>query len=168
MQTNTPSQTNSNSNPNPKKITKPAQKRKATTRTTRSKRTIIVVNDEAAEPDIESWRPYGGESSTQEEDPSVTTYLGLARLSTWQYPAFKKAIEELLDQYMAGAAELETTEWRNHGGESSTDVRVKFGSEDQASMIKGQIEGEMVNGRKLQVRFVDGLEKAALREMEVR
>lgn len=41
-----------------------------------------------------------------------------------------------------------------HGGESVTDVCVRFRSEIVAEMVRERIEGEMVEGRKLQVTFV--------------
>lgn len=142
------------SKPKPQKITKSTKPKKGQTskpaRTTRSSKRKPIIEDDACEPEIEFWRPYGGETS---KDPGATSCLGLARLSTWQYPKFEEAMKGLLDVYAAGA-ELETEEWK-HGGESVTDVLARFNSEEQATLIKDQIEGEMVNGRKVQVRFVD-------------
>ena len=47
-----------------------------------------------------------------------------------------------------------TAEELIHGGESVTDVFVRFRSELVAEIVKEKIDGEMLEGRKLQVDFV--------------
>ncbi|EME39217.1 hypothetical protein DOTSEDRAFT_38439 [Dothistroma septosporum NZE10] len=141
--------------PKPRKITKSTTGRigKSSNTTTRSNRRNATIEDHhepAIEVEEEFWRPYGGGSP---RDIPPGTCIGLARISTWQCDNFKATVMEVLEQYAPGEAEVEAEEWK-HGGESVSDVMARFGSVDQATIIKGQIEGEMVMGRKLQVGSV--------------
>lgn len=52
-----------------------------------------------------------------------------------------------------GAFEEILTEELVHGAESLTDVFVEFRSELVAEAMKEKIDGEMVEGRKLQIEF---------------
>ncbi|KAK6392213.1 hypothetical protein LTR65_003985 [Meristemomyces frigidus] len=104
-------------------------------------------------PVIEVWRPAGGEKPTKRRKAEkLTDTLGLARLSTWRVEAFQEAVEKLIDQHGFAFEEITTTEVV-HGGESVTDVCVKFRSELVAEVVKELIDGQMVEGRKLQVKF---------------
>jgi hypothetical protein len=78
--------------------------------------------------------------------------LGLVRLATWQVPAFREAVEKLIEQH-GGFDEMVTTEFDSGGGEKLTDVLVKFSSEEKAELVKDEIDGEIVAGRKVQVKF---------------
>ena len=77
--------------------------------------------------------------------------LAIARLSTHRLLAFEKAVRLLIDEY----ADIEglTTRELDAGGESVTDVFVEFLDQYDAAMVKQRIDGEMVEGRKLQVRI---------------
>ncbi|EMC91244.1 hypothetical protein BAUCODRAFT_319348 [Baudoinia panamericana UAMH 10762] len=81
----------------------------------------------------------------------ITDTLGLARVSTWRLEAFQLAVTKLINVH--GASEAITANELVHGGESVTDVFVRFRSELVAEMVKGKIDGVMVEGRKLQVTF---------------
>lgn len=121
----------------PKKTTKPKKKAPA----------------KPAVPAIESWRPAGGDKLTKSRKPEkLTDTLGLARIATWRIPAFQEAAEKLIEQHGFDFEEITTSEIL-HGGESVTDVCVKFRSELVAEFVKEKLEGEMIEGRKLQIKY---------------
>ncbi|KAK5137651.1 hypothetical protein LTR08_007946 [Meristemomyces frigidus] len=105
------------------------------------------------EPVVESWRPAGGDESVQgRKAGDLTDTLGLARVSTWRVEAFQSAAEALIEQKGFDFVEVTAVELE-HGGESVTDVFMKFRSEIVAELVRDVIDGEMVEGRKLQARF---------------
>ncbi|KAK5119150.1 hypothetical protein LTR85_007764 [Meristemomyces frigidus] len=134
--------------------TEPVRKRmkKATPeKTTKPKQTCAAPRP----PVIEAWRPAGGERPTvtkRRKPEKLTDTLGLARLSTWRVAAFQEAAEQLIEQHGLAFEEVNTKEVV-HGDESVTDVFVKFRSELVAEAVKEKIDGEVVGGRKVQVRF---------------
>jgi len=77
--------------------------------------------------------------------------LGIARISTWQLEAFLPAVTKLIGEI----ARVEKTgvEEIDHGGESVTDVFVTLRSELMAEMVKEVMDGCMVEGRRLQVKY---------------
>lgn len=109
----------------------------------------------AKPPVIENWRPAGGERpkkrGSKKEEEKMTDTLGVARISTWRLETFQIAAEKLVEQH--SEFQEVTTRELVHGGESVTDVFFKFRSEVVADMVKEKIDGEMVEGRKLQVKF---------------
>ncbi|RMY97619.1 hypothetical protein D0862_07973 [Hortaea werneckii] len=112
------------------------------------------IAEEPETPGVEYWRPAGGEQLLLAEReikcPTADT-LGLARLATWRMRDFREGVEKLLEEQRVGFAEM-ITEETVHGGESVTDVRLRFRDQGQAEMASGKLEGQMVVGRKLQVR----------------
>lgn len=104
-------------------------------------------------PEVESWRPAGGDKpTTPHQIERITDTLGLARLSTWRIDAFQESADKLIEQHGLDFEEVTTVEVI-HGGESVTDVLVRFRSEVVAEAVKEKIDGEIVEGRKLQVTF---------------
>ena len=81
-----------------------------------------------------------------------TSTLGLARLSTWRVEAFQKAAESLLEQHDLDVGEVTTVE-TIHGGESVTDVFMRFRNELIAEIVKEVTDGEVIEGRKLKLSF---------------
>lgn len=115
-------------------------------------------------PEVECWRPAGGEDIfgelDDEEDPfgervggdsQPTATLGIARIATWRLTTFNPAAKTLIEQH--GSMAAFQTEEHFHGGESVTDVFVQFDDEDEAAVVKEKINGKMVGGRKLQVKY---------------
>ncbi len=103
---------------------------------------------------IESWRPAGGHNFSigqSGEDEKISATLGIARLPTWRRDPFTGAIKTLIDQY--GEIEEILIEEADYGGERASDIFVKFRSELVAEMVKDRIDGELVDGRKLQVMY---------------
>ena len=101
------------------------------------------------------WRPAGGEkpfNRRTKKDAQPTPIIGIARLSTWRTNTFVESLKTLIGQH--GEIEKVHTEELVHGGESVTDVYIEFRSELVAEVVKNKIEGETVEGRKLQVKFV--------------
>ncbi|KAI6928392.1 hypothetical protein KC318_g15180 [Hortaea werneckii] len=112
------------------------------------------VAEEPETPEVEYWRPAGGEQlllAEREVKSQILDTLGVARVATWRVPGFREGVEKLLEEGGVEFAELsaETV----HGGESVTDVRLRFRNQGQAEMARGKLEGKMVGGRKLQVRL---------------
>ncbi|RMY90411.1 hypothetical protein D0864_06253 [Hortaea werneckii] len=111
----------------------------------------------AAEPKtqvVECWRPAGGEQlllAGKKVRSNMSETLGVARVSTWRLPGFRTGLEALMEREGVEFVEL-LSEETVHGGESVTDVRLRFGDPGQAEMARGKLEGQMVLGRKLQVR----------------
>ncbi|KAI7198885.1 hypothetical protein KC324_g3533 [Hortaea werneckii] len=113
------------------------------------------VAEQPETPGVEYWRPAGGEQlllTEREVKPEIANTLGVARVSTWRVPGFREGVEKLLEEKGVEVAEL-TTEETVHGGESVTDVWLRFRDQGQAEMARGKLEGKMVGGRKLQVRL---------------
>ena len=81
----------------------------------------------------------------------LTDTLGIARLSTWRAETFIEALKVLIEQH--GQIEEVQAEELLHGGESITDVFLKFRSELVAEAVKEKIDGELLESRKLQVTF---------------
>ncbi|KAK4553299.1 hypothetical protein LTR86_009599 [Recurvomyces mirabilis] len=108
------------------------------------------------QPMIESWHPAGGEHpstrSSKKAAADPTAILGMARVPTWRLQSFKPAIDDLIRRYAEYEKVVTTT--MVHGGESLTDVYVYFSSASAAAKVKETIDGEMVEGRKLQVAYV--------------
>ncbi|KAI6800606.1 cysteine proteinase [Hortaea werneckii] len=131
-----------------------AQKRKRGKKAPAKKPRRKVV-EEPETPVVECWRPAGGEQLLLAEGKiksSISnTLLGVARVATWRVPGFWEGVEKLLEEEKVGFVEL-ITEETVHGGESVTDVKLRFRDEGQAEMARGKLEGQMVGGRKLQVR----------------
>ncbi|RMX87221.1 hypothetical protein D0869_02512 [Hortaea werneckii] len=126
---------------------------------TSRKRKVKKIQRKVAEqpetPGVEYWRPAGGEQlllTEREVKPEIANTLGVARVSTWRVPGFREGVEKLLEEKGVEVAEL-TTEETVHGGESVTDVWLRFRDQGQAEMARGKLEGKMVGGRKLQVRL---------------
>ncbi|KAI7240186.1 hypothetical protein KC330_g1382 [Hortaea werneckii] len=113
------------------------------------------VADEPEKPGVEYWRPAGGEQlllAEKEVKAPISDTLGVARIATWSVPGFREGVEKLLEEEGVGFAEMNAEE-TVHGGESVTDVRLRFRDRGQAEMARGKLEGKMVGGRKLQVRW---------------
>lgn len=89
----------------------------------------------------------------EQEPEKISRTLGLARVSTWRVQAFREEAESLLERHGVIFDEVKAGEIV-HGGESVTDVSVEFRSEMVAEMAKEKLDGEMVGGRKLQVKYV--------------
>ncbi|KAK5720069.1 hypothetical protein LTR15_007342 [Elasticomyces elasticus] len=127
----------------------------ATTKVEDTEAAITPPPPEPAAPVIESWRPAGGEQELKDElsikYAIPTSKLGLARISTWRLPAFLAAAEIIMAA-TGEEGEAETAELI-HGGESVTDVFYSFRTEVVAGMIMEEIQGQLVEGRKLQVAF---------------
>ena len=101
---------------------------------------------------VENWRPAGGEKLGKKGGrKKLTPTLAVARLSTWRLETFTTHLRALIEQH--GQIEEVMTEELVHGGESTTDVFVRFRSELVAEAVKGKINGELLDGRKLQVDF---------------
>ena len=104
---------------------------------------------------VECWRPAGGEqlllSAGKQAKGKISDTLGVARVATWRLRDFREGVEKLLTEEGVEYVELSTQE-TVHGGESVTDVRLRFRDPGQAEMARGKLEGQMVRGRKLQVR----------------
>ena len=81
----------------------------------------------------------------------LTESLGIARVADWRLETFTASVKSLIEQH----AEIEemTTEAVNLSGENVTDVYVTFRSELVAEMVKERIDGELFEGRKLQIKF---------------
>lgn len=77
--------------------------------------------------------------------------LAIARVSSWQVPDFIAALKSKIELW----AEIEEVSEQIlvHGGESLTNVTVKFASEEDAKMVKVEIDEELILGRKVQVKF---------------
>lgn len=105
---------------------------------------------------VECWRPAGGEhlllSAGRQRKVTTSDTLGVARVATWRLRDFREGVEKLLKEEGVEYVELSTQE-TVHGGESVTDVRLRFRDPGQAEMARGKLEGQMVGGRKLQVRI---------------
>ncbi|KAI6873693.1 hypothetical protein KC323_g978 [Hortaea werneckii] len=105
---------------------------------------------------VECWRPAGGEqlllSAGKQAKGKISDTLGVARVATWRLRDFREGVEKLLKEEGVEYVELSTQE-TVHGGESVTDVRLRFRDPGQAEMARGKLEGQMVGGRKLQVRI---------------
>ncbi|RMZ29975.1 hypothetical protein D0859_05911 [Hortaea werneckii] len=106
---------------------------------------------------VECWRPAGGEqlllsAGKKQAKGKISDTLAVARVATWRIPAFQTAVEALMEQEGVEYVELSTEE-TVHGGESVTDVRLRFRDPEQVEMAGGKLEGQMVGGRKLQVRI---------------
>ncbi|KAF2767407.1 hypothetical protein EJ03DRAFT_384002, partial [Teratosphaeria nubilosa] len=84
---------------------------------------------------IETWRPAGGEQSTEssKKDQSPTETLGLARLSTWRVKIFEEDVVKLMKETGGGVPELRV-EQMMHGGESVSDVWAVFEDAVQADL----------------------------------
>ncbi|KAI7552158.1 cysteine proteinase [Hortaea werneckii] len=124
-----------------------------TSRKRKMKQPEKKVAEQPETPEVEYWRPAGGEQlllTEREVKPEIANTLGVARVSTWRVLGFREGVEKLLEEEGVEFAEL-TTEETVHGGESVTDVRLRFRDPGQADMAWGNLEGEMVGGRKLQV-----------------
>ena len=79
-------------------------------------------------PCVEHWRPAGGEQlllAEREVKSNLSNTLGLARVATWRVPSFREGVEKLLEEERVGFAGLSMEE-TVHGGESVTDVRLRF------------------------------------------
>ncbi|GAB1726987.1 hypothetical protein NU195Hw_g2903t1 [Hortaea werneckii] len=103
---------------------------------------------------VECWRPAGGEQlllAGRKVKSSLSDTLGVARVATWRLSGFRTGLEALMVEEGVESVEL-VTEETVHGGESVTDVRLRFGDPGQAEMARGKLEGQIVGGRKLQVR----------------
>ncbi|KAI7198558.1 hypothetical protein D0869_14350 [Hortaea werneckii] len=113
------------------------------------------VADEPEKPGVEYWRPAGGEQlllAEKEVKAPISDTLGVARIATWRMRDFREGVEKLLEEEGVEFAEL-SAEVTVHGGESVTDVRLRFRDEGAAEVARGKLEGRMVGGRKLQVRL---------------
>ncbi|KAK3647022.1 hypothetical protein LTR56_008188 [Elasticomyces elasticus] len=136
-------------------IPRKKRSRKATTTKVEDTEGEVIPPPEPAEPVVESWRPAGGEQELKDElslkYATPTTKLGLARISTWRVPTFLTAVEAII---MATGEEgdAETAELI-HGGESVTDVFYSFRTDLVAGMVMEEIQGQLVDGRVLQVTF---------------
>lgn len=104
---------------------------------------------------VECWRPAGGEQlllAGRKAKSNVSDTLGVARVATWRLRDFREGVEKLLKEEGVDYEELSTQE-TVHGGESVTDVKLRFRDPGLAEMARGKLEGQMVGGRKLQVRI---------------
>ena len=100
------------------------------------------------EPQIECWRPAGGDAVLNESSTvQPTECLGIAIIPTWRHETFTKAVEVLVE--VVGELVELFAQALDHGGESLTDVFILLRSEQVAEMIKGRIDGQLVAGRKL-------------------
>lgn len=107
------------------------------------------------EPKIENWRPAGGEvllTDQKEDDVELTNVLGIARIPTWRVDAFTTALKAMIASHGVEFEDVMTRELE-HGGESLTDVSISFSSELVAELVKDGIDGELLEGRKLQVKY---------------
>ena len=103
---------------------------------------------------VESWRPAGGEQllkGLSEEDRKLTPTLGIARIPTWRLETLIESLKTLVENH--GEIEEVTTEELVYGDESLIDIFVRFRSELVAEVVKTKIDGELVEGRKLQVNY---------------
>ncbi|GAB1735480.1 hypothetical protein NU219Hw_g3108t1 [Hortaea werneckii] len=119
------------------------------------KKPQMKIAEEPETPGVEYWRPAGGEQlllAEKEVKSKTAKTLDLARVATWRMREFREGVEKLLEEQEVGFAEM-ITEETVHGGESVTDVRLRFRDQGQAEMARGKLEGQMVGGRKLQVRL---------------
>ncbi|KAI7279312.1 hypothetical protein KC345_g5449 [Hortaea werneckii] len=133
----------------------PAPKKKKRRKKVPVKKPQRKVVAEAEMPVIECWRPAGGEQlllAGRKAKSDISDTLGVARVATWRIPGFRTGLEALMEKEGVESVELMTEE-TVHGGESVTDVRIRFRDPGQAEMARGKLEGQMVGGRKLQVRI---------------
>ncbi len=103
-------------------------------------------------PEIQHWRPAGGESQPSHDEP--TKMLGIARISTHRLAAFTTALQSTLEKHLDELPELLTRELV-HGGESVTDVYLKFEAVEEAEAVMGMIEGGVIGERVLSVTFAE-------------
>lgn len=134
----------------PKPKPKPASKSQPNTKA----KVRVTMEEKPAEPEVQVWRPAGGERIPEpgkKKEAQITHTLGIARLATWKLEEFMQALRPVILQH--GVIEDVATEDLLHGGESVTDVYVRFRSELVAEVVKANIDGEVVHGRKLQVKY---------------
>ncbi|KAF2485776.1 hypothetical protein BDY17DRAFT_322588 [Neohortaea acidophila] len=104
------------------------------------------------------WRPAGGEkpfttnTNGKSKEPTLTPVLGLARVPTWRLGPFVEAAKQLIRQH--GVIEDMAAEELVQGGESVTDVYVRFADEGVAERVKAGVDGSVVLGRVLGVAYV--------------
>ncbi|KAK3718854.1 hypothetical protein LTR37_004770 [Vermiconidia calcicola] len=117
-------------------------------------KTKLDVAEEPKEPTIEKWLPAGGET-LQGDDGRDANHLSLtlaiARVSTWRLENFTEGLKALIEHH--AVFEEITTDELLYGGESVTDVSVRFRSELVAETVKEKVDGAIVEGRKLQVAY---------------
>lgn len=109
---------------------------------------------EPAEPVVEYWRFAGGDNlGSMEEDASTlpTRIVGLARVSAWMLEAFKTSVKEAIEEY--GEVRDLMTEQVKDGAEECVDVYAVFRSELVAEVVKDGLDGKLVEGRIVRVRY---------------
>jgi hypothetical protein len=106
------------------------------------------------EPTIECWgRTDTATSEFENQAEGITTKLGIARLATWRCDTFVEELGTMIDTCCPDFEEV-TTKEVDIGGESVTDVFIRFRSEMVAETAKDELDGKMLSGRKLQVGYV--------------
>lgn len=73
-------------------------------------------------------------------------------MSTWRAAGFQEAAEKLLEEHGQACEEVTTSDLV-HGGESVTHISMRFRSELVAETVKEKIDGEVIEGRKLQIKY---------------
>ena len=132
----------------PQKVKKALPKRKIKARPKPASK-----SSEAKEPGVEYWRPAGGDRfwSKEEAEASEPTWVvGLARVPGWELETFKQGDKGVIEQY-GEVRDLVTKEVRD-GVEDCVDVYAVFRSELVAEVVKDELDGSLVEGRKLRVR----------------
>ena len=105
----------------------------------------------------ESWSPAGGEVLSKgngRDDDNLSPVLGIARIPSWRLTTttFMKSLGALLERH--GVVEEDTwTEETLHAGQNVMDVFIRLRSELAAEAVKYNIDGAMLEGRKLQVKY---------------
>jgi len=91
--------------------------------------------------------PYENDSKSNHEASRV---LGVARVPTWSLHQFKSTLSELVAH--EDLQDIVSQQCMD-GAEDVSDVYAVFRTESVAETTKLSIDGMIVNGRKLQVRF---------------
>lgn len=110
--------------------------------------------NEAAEPEKEYWRPAGGDAAlwaTEDEAKEPSCIVGVARVPAWTLEAFKKGLLAAIEQY--GEVQEVVVKRVQDGVEECADVFAVFWSELAAEVVKDGVDGSVVEGRILRVRY---------------
>lgn len=108
-------------------------------------------------PEVEYWGLAGGDIVLQaisDEQKSPSRVLGIARIATWRKTSFVEHLKPLLSEKSTMEDIEVTAKDLDYGGEMRTDICVKFRSELVAEVAKDKIDGVLLQGRKLQVKYV--------------
>ncbi len=111
-------------------------------------------NAKPAAPVTEHWAPAGGVPSPGHdaaEGDYASATLAVARIAGWRLDTFTESLKALIERHMEH--EEITVVSRDIGGEIVVDVYVRFRSEMVAQAAKGDMDGEMLDGRKLRLGY---------------